>query len=235
MHLFVTNVDYKNLDTIDQIDFITRRLINWFYFPEISIRMLFFILVSLALHIFEELENRIELLFSKFSYRPNTKMTHDFSEQLEEWRHQYDLVCRFVDQINKSFGLIILIILAYSVAVSIATFYKSITVYSYIVQIFLTFDAEEMIKNLNSTAASLNLDPILDNEVIDMIKICYTSLETMVSVTNSWKNFDQLLTLFHQSVKLWFRLLIVLVPSYRMAKKVRANFRINRGCCIFFH
>lgn len=67
-------------------------------FIELAIQTLFFVLVSTATLLFDELDDRIS----------SSRIT---SFRLNRWKGHYDLVCQFVGHINTTFGLILLIVL----------------------------------------------------------------------------------------------------------------------------
>ena len=181
-------------------------------------------MVSLVFTLFEELENRVESIFITFRNKnKHFEFNEVFSGQLEDWRHDYDIVCQFVDQLNKSFGHIILIIIAYTVSESIATFYESVSEYAYTVQIFMAFDIKGMMKEVNSTTVLLKLENhTLKSHAnkIENLENFHNFLLIVASLVEVFKFFVQLSKHFHQTFQLWFRLLIILVPSYRMTKKV---------------
>lgn len=73
---------------------------NWSRVIELTIQSLFFVLVLTAALLFEELGKRLV-------------KSSETSIGLDRWKRHYDLVCCFLEKINATFGLIVLIQIGY--------------------------------------------------------------------------------------------------------------------------
>ena len=85
---------------------------------EIGVRTTFIVLVLIAGLLFDTLGNYLENNTEIFLNNSNTMM----SVELENWKNQYDLVCRFVEQINRVFGFFLLMITGHDFATCIFDF-----------------------------------------------------------------------------------------------------------------
>lgn len=72
-----------------------------------TIITLFIVVVSVTALLFEELDDRVESILG--SAMDDSR----FSTDLESWKRHHRLVCHVVDSINKTFGLIVLILLGH--------------------------------------------------------------------------------------------------------------------------
>ena len=95
---------------------------------EIGVRTTFVAMVSTATLIIEELEERADELEEKLSTDPFNEQQQ--SNNLDEWKCQYDLVVRFIDQINRCFGIVLLLISATDFIIPVLEF-KNIQKYNY--------------------------------------------------------------------------------------------------------
>ena len=73
-------------------------------------RTIFIVVSSIAALLFEELNNRIEILSKESLVSLGWIRQQELSDRLEDWKNQYDLVCRFVEQSNRCFGFLLLMI-----------------------------------------------------------------------------------------------------------------------------
>ena len=93
----------------------------WARIAEIGIVNVFVTTSILATLLFNELNDRAE----EMSQDCKTAQYFDvYSESLEKWRRHYNLVCRFVEQINSCFSPILLIEIGLGFAVPIFEFQK---------------------------------------------------------------------------------------------------------------
>ena len=93
----------------------------WSRLGEIGVRTTFIVFAFTAALLFDELNQEIDNIVQKtvdFSDYYKERM----SEELETFKNQYDLVCRFVEQINQFFSLTLLIITGIDFATSILDF-----------------------------------------------------------------------------------------------------------------
>ena len=88
---------------------------------EIGIRTTFVVMTSVAALLFEELDGRLEALAEK-SNADVVDNVQQISQNLAKWKSQYDLVIRFIEKINRTFGLVLLLTCAIDFAVPIVEF-----------------------------------------------------------------------------------------------------------------
>jgi len=79
---------------------------------EAGIQASFYMFVSIAWLLLSELNQRLEKLTKK------ARNNIDISTNLDNWRQHHDLVCRLVDEINRHFGPVLLVILFHTCIVS---------------------------------------------------------------------------------------------------------------------
>lgn len=185
--------------------------------PTTSIRVLFYFLIQIPLLLFEELENMLENI-APLNLVEDKKQ---FSVELDRWLYLFDAVSRYVDELNNTFGLILLIDLSWIFAKSIITFCEMILSYGFIVFIPLRFDLKRMQSDFL----------ILDLHFSSISGITHT--ETLFFL-NREKYFKSIVMLFYLNthayhwiklkivflVLLWYRFLIILIPSNNMFNKV---------------
>ena len=94
----------------------------WARLAEIAIRTAFAVLTSTAALLFEELSERIEDMAEKSISDPEFGHRKVTAEELNDWRRHYDLVCRLVEQINRSFGVVLLLMTGHDFATAIMDF-----------------------------------------------------------------------------------------------------------------
>ena len=87
---------------------------------DIGVRTTFVVIASTAILLLEELEDRVEEFAEKLRTDPWNE--HQVSNNLDEWKCQYDLVVSFIEQINRCFGLILLLISSIDFIVSVTEF-----------------------------------------------------------------------------------------------------------------
>ena len=80
---------------------------------EIGVRGTFLLVTSIATIFLEELENKIQLLAENSDDQSDRSSANakNMPKDLEEWKIQYELIARYIHQINKSFGVVLLLIL----------------------------------------------------------------------------------------------------------------------------
>ena len=74
---------------------------------EIGVRSTFVVMTSVATLLLEELENRLKEQLEKMATGPFNE--HQMSMDLDQWKCQWDLVARFIKQINRCFSIILLL------------------------------------------------------------------------------------------------------------------------------
>ena len=92
----------------------------WSRLSEVGVRTTFIVFTSTASLLFEELDSRIENMAKQLADIDHEE--HISSAKLENWKDQYDMVCRFVEQINRVFGFFLLIITCHDFATCILDF-----------------------------------------------------------------------------------------------------------------
>ena len=120
----------------------------WSRFAEIGVRISFMVFATIAAFLFNELDMKVDEFVEKMKTDPKRDEQENVSLELETWKNQYDLVCRFVEQINRSFGFFLLIITGIDFATSILEFYN----------ILAAFDFRGLLQNL--TEEDLNYKAI---------------------------------------------------------------------------
>ena len=91
---------------------------------EIGVRTTFMVIASTAALLYEELDEEITNVSLETS-DPETSSSYDhqrLSKNLDNWKAKYDLVCRFTEQINRCFGLAMLLTLSCDYLVAIIEF-----------------------------------------------------------------------------------------------------------------
>ena len=93
----------------------------WSRLAEIGIRTTFIVFISIAALLFETLDERIEKIAKKASI-DNEYCEKEMATELDELRRHYDLVCQLVEQINRSFGFVLLLITGHDFSIAIMDF-----------------------------------------------------------------------------------------------------------------
>lgn len=96
----------------------------WFRLCELGVFSVFFLSVLTATQLFEELENRLEELWTYDASNDDGLI----SLKLDDLRIHYDLVCRLVDQINDCFGIVLVYLILgifYKTTNTLAEFMKN--------------------------------------------------------------------------------------------------------------
>lgn len=180
-----------------------------------SIRTLFFVITKTAKYFFKDIENTIEDSLCRKLF----KREHELKEKLEILRHRYDLACRFVDQVNDSFGLILLLNLSWFFYRSLSTFSELLVAYAYIVIMGLRFDFWNM-----SWAIKLIEMNYLNNKTGNSLKYgsSTVSLSTLLQRHYSLENSCYIIFFysFLFFITIWSRFLIIVVPSINLHKQV---------------
>ena len=76
---------------------------------EIGVRSTFFIIASIAALLFEKLDGQVEIISDESAANLSSDKTSKMSKGLDQWKSEYDIVCQFVDQINRCFGLFLFV------------------------------------------------------------------------------------------------------------------------------
>ena len=109
----------------DLISFHPIPLLVSFYsrLAEIGVRITFVIMVSTAANIFEELDQQAQKLMIKY---PSNSLGDEESsdnkrhfKQFDSWKSNYNLVTQFTEIINKCFGLVLLLAIAFDYSAAI--------------------------------------------------------------------------------------------------------------------
>ena len=87
---------------------------------EIGIRTTFVVMTSVATLLLEELEQRLEEQAENLATSPFDEQ--QMSKDLDQWKYQYDLVVRLIEQINRCFSLELLLISQMDFIVSVTDF-----------------------------------------------------------------------------------------------------------------
>ena len=165
---------------------------------EIGVRTTFIVLASIASLLFDQLAKETEQMAEKLA----TSIHHvetEISIELEDWKDNYHLVCRFVEQINQCFGIFLLIITGHDFATGIFDF----------ANILQHLDLKDALKNIFQS------DMISDNilESIDIVPIPGDfSSHFLQMKSDPIRTFQ----FFHPI----FRFLVILVTSHSVGLKV---------------
>ena len=95
----------------------------WSRLAEIGIRTTFIVFTLIASLLFEELDERVETIAEKASNNQEY-FEQEMAVELNELSCQYDLVCQLIEQINRSFGFVLLIITGHDFSIAIMDFSK---------------------------------------------------------------------------------------------------------------
>ena len=93
----------------------------WSRLAEIGVRTTFIAFTSISALLCEELEERIGKIAKKASI-DQEYIKHKMAVELDELRSHYDLVCQLIEQINRSFGFVLLIISCHDFTIAIMDF-----------------------------------------------------------------------------------------------------------------
>ena len=93
----------------------------WSRLAEIGIRTTFIVFTSTTALLFETVNERIEKIAKK-ALIDKEYSRQEIAFEMDELRCQYDLVCQLVEQVNRSFGFVLLIITGHDFATSIIDF-----------------------------------------------------------------------------------------------------------------
>lgn len=183
---------------------------------EINFSMLFFVLVSIARLLFEELSIKFEFLLTK-------SFDEISSIELEKFQHGFDLVCRVTDEINNIFGIPLVATIAAYFPITMQACSFLIQSYSYAVRVSYRYDLPDMIETLTCVFSDYNFTSFLTNN-----PECYMLYEkeeiirNMAYLHQQSFNFNNS-TMFHCFLcfaESWLRILIVVYSSYRMDLEV---------------
>ncbi len=93
----------------------------WSRLAEIGIRTAFILLTLTVALIFNELDDRIEKI-ADISSPDNQGDVKDLQLELDRWMDHYNLTCALVEKINRTFGLVLLIISGFEFSNAIMEF-----------------------------------------------------------------------------------------------------------------
>lgn len=188
-----------------------------------SIRVLFFILVAAGGLLFEELDYKLQYLLPLHDC-DNDEVPSDDSQlslDIENWMRCYEMLRQYVEELNTNFGFIVLANLAWIFSESISAFFEGIFTYTFIVSISLQFNVWEMATNV--LLLELNLNPHKYNFNVngtpDALEVL-TSIPSYDALRRS--TYYELGTYYGMAmillkfIAIWLRLLLILVPSYRL-------------------
>ena len=170
----------------------------WSRLAEIGVRTTFIVLASIASLLFDQLAEETEQMAKKLATSNELDQT-EISIEIEDWKNRYHLVSRFVEKINRCFGLLILIITGHDFATSIFDF----------ANILQHLDLKEALKNLLHDEASS--DNILKS--IDIILISGSSTHNKKDM-----KVDPIKTF--QFVHPILRFLVIVATSHSVGSKV---------------
>ena len=88
---------------------------------EIGVRTTFIVLASIASLFFYQLAEETEKMAKKLA-TSNELVQTEISIEIEDWKNKYHLVSRFVEKINRCFGIFLLIITGHDFATGIFDF-----------------------------------------------------------------------------------------------------------------
>lgn len=179
-----------------------------------SIRTFFFVATQTGILLFKEIDGEIKNGFNIDSEEQKNE------SELERWRVCYNTVCRFIDHVNESFGLFLLLNIIWIFFTSLHTFCVMLLSYTFIVVISLRFNLKEMFLSVYLTEINFK-----------SLKYGKYDAKYDFHVTQELHTFRHLeagcySTLFHSSLLfaiVWIRFLIILLPSYLMQNQVRRN------------
>ena len=198
-----SNDDFSEMCIVPQFPFyLGYTAALWSRLAEIGIRTTFIVFTLISALLFEALDERMKKISEK---SPNNQeySQHEMAVELDELRSHYDLVCQLVEQINRSFGLVLLLITGHDFAIAIVDF-NNILDHLKIGQKWFKEDDYKYIFNEQGIPAKFKwsdffYDPLFENKFIflrsDPIKTCQ----------------------FAQPV---LRFLLLLVVSHRVGAKV---------------
>lgn len=113
--------------------------------PGISIRVLYFVLISTSCLICEEMSNKLGNIATKFQQESQIDCG-----LLENWRYQYHLTSLMVDKISSIYDLIVLLNLHCLCSLSILYFCSAVLMYAFLVSITCRHDVFGLAMGLNT-------------------------------------------------------------------------------------
>lgn len=181
------------------------------YLPNMSIRILFFTLVTITKLFLIELCNEVK----QIAVLPENLL----APSLEDWRRRHELVARLVEQINENFGAILFIDLTWIFLTSIITFSSIILSYAFMLTVSFQFDMNRMCSDI--ILLELNLDPnSLDYSTIyNFIHSTNRHILQEYCILDSMSYFSAIKSLIIFAM-IWFRLLIILISSCHIKEQV---------------
>lgn len=192
---------------------------NVIQLPQLTIRTLFFALVSTAWLLFDELHERITDIIT---HQPDKNIqpitASSLSLEVDNLKFYHCTVVDLLDKVNDCFGFILLIDLFSCFTFSIVYFYYSIMIYGYIVFVSFRHNLGVLqFKCLNIEAKLVDFPHLFGpggnqiRGVIMAVAHLYNKQCSMISM------FPAVIIAF---AHVWLRLFILLVPSYATQQKV---------------
>lgn len=202
---------------VEAITFVRHITAGLFQFPQISIRILFFIVMTVSGFLFEELDQEI------MEITATEGITEDFqlSSQLENWKYKYNLVCNLVGEIQNFFGLIIFINIIWVFIESIVSFHESVTIYAFFI-FMRRYDFPVVLRDLYLIEHSLH--KLSESEIRYAQDYIYTYnckgllLQYYLVATTVFSRSYYMYPM--RLFRLWFRLLMILIPCCRTKNRV---------------
>lgn len=183
--------------------------------PALSVVTLFYVLVSMARLLLEKLEERIgEIIVKSNSSDPGEDDELGLSVELDEWRRQYELVSRWIDQLDSCFGFLILVQLISFASYSFFYFWKLLLTYS-LLAIHVRYDVDVMAEKAEEIEYLIGRPllgdfPLGDQHILNAMFFCHLCSRLL----------PNMLSLTVNLMASWLRLLIILIPTYRMQNQV---------------
>lgn len=187
------------------------------FIPGISVLILFYILVSNARLLLEKLDEKITDIIEK-SNRADLDKDDNFcvSEELDNWRHQYELVSKWIDRLFSCFGFLILVELATFSLHSFFYFSKMLLTYA-------TVAIHERYGTFAMSAYANEIERLIGRPLLTGFQLGdhhILSLGDMIYLKETSELWRYLPFWIANQTNCWFRLLIILIPTYRMRNQV---------------
>lgn len=185
--------------------------------PGLSVLILFYILVSAARLLIKKLDESIEKISEKTDNTAAGSEDDDLSLSMElgEWRHQYDLVSRWIDRLDSCFGFLIFVQLVSFTVYSFYYFWILLQAHP-LVAIHVRHDVYAMraygveIEQFIGRSLLDSSFPLGDAHILNFLFFCERSDRFMPTLVPF---------LVDQTIS-WLRFLIILIPIFRMQNQV---------------
>ena len=189
---------------------------TWCLLPQLTIRGLFFILVSVARLLFQELGKRAEALAAKSSKMEEAEL----SAKLENWRKCYEVVCRLVDAINDNFGLLISIYFILIFYNSIVKLFELLVRILYLFCTYWRYNMTEISGKWSKIYGRLQPnDHDVSNDIPNKIWNYFIELHLLMEHETVLYYYRSMLLAF----QVWLRMLTISVVSHRLRIKARLS------------